>query len=63
MKDDDLACCIVDRIKENERISHDRQNSHAWLIGLVPNAREFCSSAASSSMRFTTEPAADRLRS
>jgi hypothetical protein len=63
MKNNHLIPRIVDRIKENKRIAHDRQNSHPGLIGLVADVWKFSEQCRQFSMRFTTEAAADRLRS
>jgi hypothetical protein len=37
---DDLASRVVDRIKDYERIAHDRQTSHVSLVSQVPDERE-----------------------
>jgi hypothetical protein len=41
VQDDDLAGRVVDRIKDHERITHDRQDSYVGFIGQVSDEREF----------------------
>jgi hypothetical protein len=41
MQDNDLAGCVVNRIKDHKRVTHNRQDSRVCLIGQVSDEREF----------------------